>query len=220
MRPTTVIADSQRLFAEGLRSLLQAEYETLAIAANGRQLIELVLHHRPELVLTDVWMPHLNGLDAMLLLRRAGLTSRFVALTVSTDVGLAAGAFRAGASAYLSKSAASEELKQALGKALCGCSYLSPCFPFDMKRVLAEGTRGPQSTAAPRLTLRQREVLQLVAEGRTMKEAAAELRISARTAYAHKYQLMDLLGIHTSAELVQYAIRIGLINVEGAWHAA
>jgi DNA-binding NarL/FixJ family response regulator len=213
MRPTLLIADDHQLFAESLRSLLSPVYDVVGIATNGRELTELAIQLKPTLILTDLSMPLLNGLDAVQNLTAMGLRSKFIVLTMHVDMSLAVLVFRAGASAFVLKTANGEELKEALQIVYRGGHYLSPQFPCDLVTVLAEAARRPASDRAPQLTRRQREVLQLVAEGKTMKEVAAELNISTRTAESYKYHLMNVLAIRTNAELVQHAIKIGLITV-------
>ncbi len=214
MRPTILIADDHKLFAESLRSLLSPSYDVVGIAANGRELTELAVQLKPNLILTDLSMPLLNGLDAVQNLTAMGLRSKFIVLTMHVDMSLAVLVFRAGASAFVLKTANGEELKEALQVVYRGGHYLSPQFPCDLVTVLAEAARRPASDRAPQLTRRQREVLQLVAEGKTMKEVAAQLNISSRTAESYKYHLMNVLAIRTNAELVQHAIKIGLITVK------
>jgi DNA-binding NarL/FixJ family response regulator len=213
MRPTILIADDHQLFAESLRSLLSPTYDVVGIATNGRELTELVMRFKPDLTVTDLSMPILNGLDAVQNLTAMGLRSKFVVLTMHADISLAVLVFRAGASAFVLKTASGDELKEAIETAHRGGCYLSPQFPCDLVTVLAEAARRPASDKAPQLTKRQREVLQLVAEGKTMKEVATQLNISTRTAESYKYNLMNVLGIRTTAELVQHAIKIGLITV-------
>jgi DNA-binding NarL/FixJ family response regulator len=212
MRARILLADDHRVLTEGLTRLLSQNFDIVATAHTGHELVNLAKEHRPDVIVTDVSMPLLNGLDALRMLRKAGMRSKFVILTMHMDVSLAVEAFRSGASAYVLKLAAGEEIRSAVDAAMSGRTYLSPNFPVDLVSVLAEAARRPL-TEGPGLTRRQREVLQLVAEGKTMKEVAAVLSISTRTAESYKYEIMRTLGMHTNAELVQYAIRIGLITV-------
>jgi DNA-binding NarL/FixJ family response regulator len=213
MRPSILIADDHRLFAEGLRSMLSPLYDIVGIAMDGRELTEMAGRFKPDLILTDLSMPLLNGLDAVQNLAESNLRSRFVVLTMHLDVNLAVQAFRAGASGFILKTTSADELIKALQVVHEGGCYLSRQFPCDLVTVLAEAARRPAADRVPKLTRRQREVLQLVAEGKIMKEVAAQLKISTRTAESYKYHLMDVLAVRTNAELVQYAIKIGLINV-------
>ncbi len=212
--PSILIADDQQLFAESLRSFLSPPYEVLGIATNGRELVDLALQHKPNMILSDVSMPIMSGLDALNTLKKAGLRNKFVMLTMHFDLSIAVEVFREGASAFVMKTASGEELKEALQSVYRGGYYLSPQFPCDLVTVLAEAARRPKGVKGPQLTPRQREVLQLVAEGKSMKEVAAQLKLSTRTAESHKYQLMKMLAIRSNAELVQYAIKIGLINIQ------
>jgi DNA-binding NarL/FixJ family response regulator len=213
MRLSVLIADDHKLFAEDLRSMLSPSYEIVGIAASGRELAELAMRYKPDLILTDSSMPLLNGLEAVQFLTEKGLRSKFVVLTMHRDVGLAVQVFRLGASAFVLKTASRDEFMEALEVVQRGGCYLSPQFPCDLVSLLAEAARRPASARGPHLTRRQREVLQLVAEGKTMKEAAAQLKISTRTAESYKYHMMNVLALRTSAELVQYAIKIGLISI-------
>jgi DNA-binding NarL/FixJ family response regulator len=213
MRPSVLIADDHQMFAEAIRSLLSPTYDVVGIASNGRELTEMALQHKPNLVVTDLSMPMLNGLDAIAALSKAGLRSKFIIVTMHADVSVAVEVFRSGASALVMKTAGGDELKEAVQTVNRGGHYLSPKFPCDLVTVLAEAARRPASERSSQITPRQREVLQLFAEGKSMKEIASQLKLSTRTAESHKYQLMSVLGIKTNAELVQYAIKIGLITV-------
>jgi DNA-binding NarL/FixJ family response regulator len=212
MRTRVLLADDHKILTEGLSKILSQSYDVVAIAANGHEMLSLAREHTPEVIVADISMPLLNGLDALRLLRKAGVRSKFVILTMHADVSLAVEAFRAGASAYVLKQAAGKEIQTAIDAVMRGRSYMSPSFPVDIVSVLAEAARRP-SDVGPTLTRRQREVLQLVAEGKTMKEVATLLCISTRTAESYKYDIMRTLGMHTNAELIQHAIRIGLITV-------
>lgn len=211
MRPRLLLADDQRVFTEALAALLSSEYEVVGAALTGHELTILAREHKPDVILAELAMPLLNTLDAFQMLRAEGLKSKFVVLTSYLDVGLAIEAFRAGVSAYVLKTAGKKELLAALETALQGRMYLSTAFPVDLLTLLADAARRPP--AASKLTRRQREVLQLVAEGKTMKEVATALSISTRTAESYKYEIMRALGLHSNAQLVHYAIRIGLITV-------
>lgn len=212
MRNRVLIADDHRIFAEALCKLLSPSHDVIGIATNGRELISLARELNPEVIVLDISMPLLNGMEALRMLRRAGVRGKFVVLTMHTDVSLASEAFRCGASAFVLKQAAGEELNAAITTALRGRHYLSSSFPVDLVTLLAEAVRRP-TQEGPHLTRRQREVLQLVAEGKTMKEIATLLSLSTRTVESYKYEIMRMLGVHTNAQLVQYAIRIGAITV-------
>jgi DNA-binding NarL/FixJ family response regulator len=183
--------------------------------------LEVAQQRKPDVVITDLSMPFLNGLDALRTLRSAKLRTKFIILTMHSDISLVVEAFRAGASGYVLKEATAGDINNALDTVTRGRVYLSPSLPTDIITVLAEAA---QNTVASddglKLTRRQREVLQLIAEGKTMKEVAAILGISTRTGESYKYDLMHSLGIRSSAELVQYAIRIGIITVQPLRFAA
>ena len=153
MRPTVLIADDQQLLAESLRSLLTPFYNVVGIATNGKELIDMATQYKPTLVLTDLSMPQMNGLDAIHTLIGMGVRSKFVFLTMHVDISLAVLVFRAGASAFVLKSASSDDLKEAINVVLGGGCYLSPQFPSDLVSVLAEAARRPMvDLATPQLT--------------------------------------------------------------------
>ncbi len=212
--PSILIADDHQLLAESLRSLLGATYQVVGVATNGRELVDLAVKHKPNMILSDVSMPIMNGLDALTAVKKMGLHTKFLLMSMHFDLSIAIEVFRSGGSAFVMKTATGEELKEALQTVYRGGYYLSPQFPCDLVTLLAEAARRPSPEHGPKLTQRQREVLQLVAEGKSMKEVAALLKLSTRTAESHKYQLMKMLAIRTNAELVQYAIKIGLISVQ------
>jgi DNA-binding NarL/FixJ family response regulator len=207
-----LLADDHTIVAEGLRSLLEGEFEFVGTVGDGRALLDAAQKLKPDVIVADISMPLLNGLDAARLLKRDGSTAKIVFLTMHADAQLAAEAFRAGASGYLLKSSAGEELIAAIHEVVKGRAYVTPLITRDVLSFLLDAARGPEQPAV-KLTPRQREVLQLVAEGRTMKEVASILNISARTVESHKYEMMEALGVQTNAELVQYAIKIGLVTI-------
>jgi len=212
MRYRILLADDQTILTEGLAAILSQHYEVVGTARNGHELVFLAKERKPDVIITEIAMPQLNGLDALQVLRKAGLKSKFVVLTVHLDVSLAIEAFRNGVSGYVLKLASKDEVIAAIENALHGRSYLSSAFPVDLVSILSEAVRRPAGEGL-KLTRRQREVLQLVAEGKTMKEVATVLSISTRTAESYKYEIMRILGVHCNAALVHYAIRIGLITV-------
>jgi DNA-binding NarL/FixJ family response regulator len=219
MRARLLLADHQKILTDGLSKLLEQFYDVVGTAINGYELVSIAKELGPDVIVTEISMPLLNGIDALRLLKKSGVRSKFVILTMHMDMDLAVQAFRAGCSAYVLKVGSSEEIHVAVEAALHGRYYLSASFPVDLVAVLAEAARHPEEDRA-RLSRRQREVLQLVAEGKTMKEVATVLGISTRTAESYKYEMMRTLGIRTSAELVQYAIRLGLIAVSPLRSAA
>jgi len=201
-----LLADDHMLFAEGLQSLLRDEFELLGTVANGKELVEATHRLNPEVILVDISMPVLNGFDAVRRIRKDGNSAKVIFLTMHDDETLVAEAFRCGGSGYVLKQAAGEELVTAIREVAHGNNYLTPLVTSKPAEPLASGP--------PRLTLtpRQREVLKLISDGMTMKEIAVELNISTRTAESHKYEMMQALGVETTAELIRYALRIGLIS--------
>jgi DNA-binding NarL/FixJ family response regulator len=209
--PRVLLADDHRLLREAFAALLQPDYDVVGAVADGRALLAAALELRPDVVVLDIAMPLLNGLNAARQLKRLMPEVKLIFLTVSEDPDLAAEAFRAGASAYLLKSSAASELFQAIREVLQGRSYVTPL----ATRGLVDAFLHPPESAprAGELSPRQREVLQLLAEGRTMKEAARILKISPRTVAFHKYGMMEELGIKSSAELVQFAVKHHVVSV-------
>jgi DNA-binding NarL/FixJ family response regulator len=210
-RTRLVLADDQTLFAEALTTLLEPEFDVVETCADGRVLLEVVERVRPDAVVLEVGLPSLNGLDAGERLLTSLPTVRLVYLTANADVRVASEALRRGASGYLLKSSTASELKQSIRDAARGRSYVTPA--VEEKLATAFVKHGARSARPARLTTRQREVLQLLAEGRVMKEVAAILKITPRTVAFHKYTMMDELQIKTSAELIQYAIRSSVVSV-------
>jgi len=208
--PKIVIADDHTLVAEACRKLLEADYEIVATVSDGRALVRAVAEFRPHLVIVDVAMPLLNGLDAAQQAKELMPSVKVVFLTMNHDVDLAAEAFRRGASGYLLKTCAASELVVAVREVLRGKSYLSPMIAKDtVDFLLRQGKKLVDE--ADKLTERQREVLQLLAEGKCMKEVAAALNLTPRTVAFHKYRIMEVLNVKSNAGLVQYAIRNHLI---------
>ena len=211
-RPRVLLADDHLLVAEALKSLLAPEFDLVGVVEDGRALVEAAGTLRPDVIVADVTMPHLNGIDALVQLRQGGDRVPVVFLTMHRDVTFARRALEAGASGFVLKHSASVELIAAIRAALEGKTYLTPQLAGE---VLEAMKQGPEQAADPvaSLTPRQREVLQLLAEGRSAKEIAASLAISARTVEFHKYQMMETLGLHTNAELIHFAIKHGLVEL-------
>jgi DNA-binding NarL/FixJ family response regulator len=209
-RPRVLLADDHRLLREAFARLLEPDCEVVGAVPDGRAVLEAVPHLRPDIVVLDIAMPLLNGLDAARQLKRVTPDVKVIMLTVSEDPDLAAEAFRAGASGYLLKNSAASELVQAIQEVFQGNSYVTPLATGGLVRTLLQepGPTKKDSSLRPR----QREVLQLLAEGRTMKEIARILKITARTVAFHKYGMMEELGIKTSAELVQFAIKHHVVS--------
>jgi DNA-binding NarL/FixJ family response regulator len=200
-----LLADDHVMFAEGLQSLLRDEFDLLGTAGNGEELVEATLELNPELILVDISMPVLNGFDAVREIRKRGSEAKVIFLTMHNDATLLAEAFRCGASGYILKQAAGEELVTAIKEVAQGNNYVSPL----ITHLPAEPQRKQPKKA---ITPRQKEVLRLISEGLTMKEIAAELKISTRTAESHKYEIMQTLGVETTADLIKYCLRVGLIS--------
>jgi DNA-binding NarL/FixJ family response regulator len=211
-RPQVLLADDHRIMAEGLKSLLGADFELVGVVEDGLALIEAARKLRPDVIVADISMPHLNGIDALVQLKQENESVRVVFLTMHPEVAYARRALHAGASGYVLKHSAPAELTAAIRAALDGKTYVSPTLAAEVMRVM---NRRPDKSGDPvaSLTPRQREILQLLAEGRSAKEMADTLGISARTVEFHKYQMMESLDIHTTAGLVHFAIKHGLASI-------
>jgi DNA-binding NarL/FixJ family response regulator len=211
-RPRVLLCDDHLMVAEALKSLLAPEFDLVGVAEDGRAMVEAAGALKPDVIVADVTMPHLNGIDALVQLRQGGNRVPVVFLTMHRDVTFARRALEAGASGFVLKHSAPAELVSAIRAALEGRTYLTPQLAGE---VLESMRQGPEKTGDPvvSLTPRQREVLQLLAEGRSAKEIASSLSISARTVEFHKYQMMETLGLHTNAELVHFAIKHGLVGL-------
>jgi DNA-binding NarL/FixJ family response regulator len=211
-RPTILLADDHRIVAEGLKELLTPEFELLGLVEDGRTLVEEARKLRPDVIVADITMPHLNGIDALAQLKKNDPRVKVVFLTMHREVAYARRALEAGAFGFVLKHAAPEELVMAIRAALSGQKYITPALAGE---VLESMQNDPGSSKDPvaSLTPRQREILQLLAEGKTAKEISAILGISTRTVEFHKYEMMQTAGIHTSAELVHFAIKHGLVEI-------
>ena len=211
-RPRVLLADDHLLVAEALKSLLTPEFDLVGVVEDGRALVEAAGRLKPDVIVADISMPHLNGIDALVQLRERGNRVPVVFLTMHRDVTFARRALDAGASGFLLKHSASVELIAAIRAALEGKTYITPQLAGE---VLDAMRQGPEQAADPVVALspRQREVLQLLAEGRLAKEIASSLSISARTVEFHKYQMMEKLGLRTNAELIHFAIKHGLVEL-------
>lgn len=211
-RPRLILADDHRMVAEGLKSLLAPQFDLLAIVEDGQALVEMAARLRPEVIVADISMPKLNGLDALPLLKKDNPRIKVVFLTMHQEVAYARRALEAGASGFVLKHSAPAELVTAIQAALDGRVYLTPALAGEMFQSLREGALTAKSPG-PSLTVRQREILRLLAQGRSAKEIAQGLGISARTVEFHKYQMMETLGLHHSAELIHFAIKHGIVNI-------
>jgi DNA-binding NarL/FixJ family response regulator len=208
MRHKIILADDHEIILDGLRRLLETEFDIVAMAADGRELVTEIARLKPEVAVADISMPLLNGLEALQQAKRVRSRTRFVFLTGSPDVVLATQAFRLGASGYVLKHAAAEELVVAIREALAGNTYITPRIA---KEVLQNLMSRPGDVTEPELTGREREVLRLLAEGKIIKEIAAILNVSPRTVEFHKNNVVAKTGLRTNAELARYAARKGLV---------
>ncbi|MEZ5396466.1 MAG: response regulator transcription factor [Bryobacterales bacterium] len=207
-KPRIIVAEDHKLVADGIRALVSDEFELIGVVDNGLELVERCEKERPDLALADISMPMLNGLDALREIKKKGLRTKVVIVTGSADVGIATGAFRAGARGFVLKHAASEELLTALREAHMGRTFITPRIANDVLQRLMED---PDDDGEIDLTPRERQVLQLIAEGNSSKEAAAILDVAARTIEFHKRNIMEKTGLHTTAELARFASKIGLV---------
>jgi len=203
-KPRVIIADDHRLFAAGLERLLAPDCDVIATAYDNQTLLDDVRRHRPDVVVQDLSMPPLNGMTVIRGIHELDPRIRIVVVTMWEDPALAAEAFRCGASAFLLKTCAVSELLEAVQFALQQKSYVTPLIASGMIESLTHPTR--EGDPDPHLTARQREVLRLLAEGKSMKQAAAALNLTVRTVAFHKYRMMQMLNIKTSAELVRFAV--------------
>jgi DNA-binding NarL/FixJ family response regulator len=207
-RPTVLLADDHAIVAEGLASLLRGEFALVGTAASGDELLDAARRLRPDVIVTDLAMPGMSGLEALRRLRADGVSTKVVFLTMHADPELAAEALRTGASAFVVKHATGQELIAAIRAALGGRTYVSASLTQDVLEALAD----PRSAGGRNLTPRQRDVVRLLAEGRTMKQIAAALGVSPRTVETHKYQALEALGLATTADLIRYALEHGLTS--------
>lgn len=206
-RTTVLLADDHAIVAEGLATLLKGHFDLVGTVGDGSQLLEAARALQPDVIVADMAMPVLSGLEALRQLKAERIDAKVIFLTMHADAQLATEALRAGASGYVLKHSAGEELMRAIHEVLEGRVYLTPLLTKDVITTLTEPTTQP----AVQLTTRQREVLQLIADGRRMKEIAATLQLSTRTVETHKYQMMRALGVDSTAALVRYAIGLGLV---------
>ena len=209
-RARLLIADDHTLLAEACKNLLEPEFEVVGIVDNGRALIRMAGEMKPEVVILDIAMPQLNGLDAGDQIKQLLPRTKLVYLTVNMSPEVAAEAFRRGASGYVVKTSAAAELITAIRRALKSESYLSPLITKETVDFLLR-SRHPY-VAEKRITRRQSEILQLLAEGKSMKEIADVLDVKPGTVAFHKYRIMETLGLKTNAELIEYAIKHHLIG--------
>jgi DNA-binding NarL/FixJ family response regulator len=206
-KPRVLLADDHRMVAEGLKGLLTEEFELVGIVEDGRAMVAAARKLRPDVIVADISMPLLNGIDALTPLKQDNPDVRVVFLTMHRDAAYARRALEAGASGFVLKHSAPAELVLAVRAALQGRTFITPDLAAEVFRTAKENNADPLAALTPR----QREILQRVAEGRSAKEIAAALGLSARTVEFHKYTLMEALGVENSAELIRFAIKHDLV---------
>lgn len=206
-----LIADDHKMVLEGLKKLLDSEFEVAGAVEDGRELVKAVEKLRPDVIVVDISMPSLNGIEAVRQIKKEHKEMKVVFLTMHPDVAYATSAFKAGASGYVLKHSAPDELVTAIRAALKGRTYVTPLIAGKLLQSYENGAHGQAETVLS-LTPRQREVLQLLAEGHSVKEIASILNVSIKTVEYHKYRMMEDLGIKTLAELVRYAVKQGITS--------
>lgn len=211
-----LLAEDHGLVRAGIRSLLQklSWLEVVGEASNGREALALIRSHHPDVVLMDIAMPELNGLEAAARIRKEHPNTRIIILSMHASEEYVLQALRAGANGYLLKDASTAELELAIQAVVKGENYLSPVVSKHVVSGYVRRVGGESGSSTEPLTPRQREILQLIAEGNSTKQIASKLNISIKTVETHRTQLMDRLKIHDIPGLVRYAIRIGLVNSE------
>jgi DNA-binding NarL/FixJ family response regulator len=209
---TVLLADDHRIVAEGLKRLLEPEFELIGVVEDGRALLAAARKLQPDVIVSDISMPELNGVEALEELKKVNPATRVVFLTMHHNVAYARQAMAAGALGYVLKHSAAEELILAVRAAAAGRTFVSPAIAGELLESLRAGD-GPNANPAARLTLRQREILRLLVDGHSAKAIAARLDISPRTVEFHKYAMMETLGVTTTAELIRFALQSGLSDV-------
>lgn len=211
-KPRVLLADDHKIVVEGLKTLLGSEFEIVGSVEDGRALADQAATLHPDVIVADISMPQLNGIEAARKIKKTDKNIKIVFLTMHPDATYAASAFEAGASGFVLKHSAPSELITAIHEAMKGRTYVTPLIAGDLIRTYQEGV-SPEKDFLKKMSPRQREILQLLAEGKSAKEIASILNISTRTVEFHKYKMMEHLNIKTGAELVQYAIKHGLISI-------
>jgi len=209
-RQRIVLADDHKMLLAAFRKLLEPDYEIVGVVEDGHALLAAAEELVPDIIVLDIAMPRLNGIDAARQIKQKFPDIKLIFLTVNEAPDLIAEAFRAGASGYLLKSSAASELHEAIERAVRNRNYITPLLSKVMVEIISDGSRSKLRSAD--LTHRQREVLQLLAEGQTMKEAALALKLSPRTVAFHKYRIMEQLKIKTNAELIQFAVKERIVS--------
>lgn len=210
-KPRILLADDHALVLEGFRRILEGHYELVGTVGDGHALLEAARTLQPDIVILDVSMPLLNGIDAAAQLKKICPKAKIIVVTMHADTDYVRSAFEAGASAYVLKRSAVDELEQAIRAVVAGHSYITPLITKELVDVFVSKT-SEKSGGTYSLTRRQREVLQMLAEGRTSKEIASLLNVSPRTVEFHKGQIMDHLNLQTTADLIKYALTHGIVS--------
>jgi len=213
-RTRVLLADDHKIVLDGLKSLLEPEFELAGTVGDGRALVSAVEQLHPDVIVVDISMPLLNGIEAVRQIKKLDKQVKVVFLTMHPDVTYAIRAFEAGASGYVLKHSASSELITAIHEAIKGRTYVTPMIAGELVQAYKAGTYRQAEEAQP-LTQRQREILQLLVEGNSAKEVANLLNISPRTVEFHKYNMMSKLKLKSVSALIQYAIKHGFASVEG-----
>lgn len=219
MKPRVIIADDHALVAEGVTKLIERDVQLVGSVADGRALVQAVEKLNPDLALVDISLPLLNGLDACRQIKKANPTVKVIALTMHLEKHFVTEAFRAGVSGYVLKQSVADELIFAIKEVLKGRTYVSPLVTQNLVEQALQPAPGAQpidQQAPSHLSLRQREVLQLVAEGKSTKEIASTLNVSIKTVEFHKTRIMKELKLHSTAELTKHAIVLGLVSINEA----
>jgi DNA-binding NarL/FixJ family response regulator len=211
-RARVLLADDHRMVTEGLKNLLADDFELVGAVEDGRALLAAAKKLRPDVIVADISMPQLNGIEALQQLKKHNPSTKVVFLTMHQDRAYARRALQAGAAGFVVKHSASDELVMAIHAALKGQTFITPALAGDVLNDMQHGAKADESTKSS-ITPRQREILQLLAEGKSAKEIGEILSISARTVEFHKYQMMELHGLHSSAELIHFAIKRGVVSI-------
>ena len=208
-RPRILLADDHTLVVEGFRKILEPEFEIAGVVSDGRALLTVALQQKPDVIVLDIGMPLVSGIDAGRELKRLIPRTKLIVLTMNEDADIAREALRRWASAYLLKKSAGAELINAVREVLKGRTYVTPRLA---QQLMDQFVRDPRLGRTKELTPRQREVLHLLAEGRTMKETADLLHLTPRTIAFHKYRIMEEFGLKTNSDLVRFAIRERVVS--------
>ncbi len=215
MRRRVLLADDHTLLLEAFEKLLEPEYTVVGAVSDGRALLSAAAELKPDVIVLDIAMPLLNGLDAARQLKKTMPAIKLIFLTMNEDPNVANEAILAGASGYLLKTSAASELSKAIKEAFCGRSYVTPVIAQGMAESFIRQPGDDRN--APKLTPRQREVMQLLAEGRSMKEAANILNVTPRTVAFHKYRMMEQLNLKNNADLIQFALREAIVPMKPSY---